>query len=141
MMFRLMLWVNELDVKTRPDGSTVRYVRAHFSKAANRVAVGAAVGLVTGLLGAMIGIRLSGVDLSDSATFKPMVRLVVLSAGVWAIIMACFADFTYLYLWFLRYERSRSARKVLAKDRETWDDEIDGFPPSSSGTGEPQDSD
>ena len=137
-MLRLMVRINDLAVKTWPDGSTVRYLRAQFSKAAIRVIAGVVAGLVISSLSAIIGIRLSGVNVSDAATFNQMVKLVILFAGVWAVILACISDFTYLYLRFLQYQETRWARKVSGKNRKIWEDEIDGRPPTLSSTGKPE---
>ena len=79
----LRLHVNHLAVKTYPYGSKVRWVRGQSSKVTNRVIAGAVAGLIIGSLSTIIGIRLSGLDVSDTATFNEMVRHVVLFAGVW----------------------------------------------------------
>ena len=92
-------------MKTWPDNPTVRHRRALFSKAASRVIVVVA-GLAIGSLSAIVGISLSGLDVSDAATFNQMMSLVALFAVMCAVILACFSDFTYLYLRFLRYQET-----------------------------------
>jgi hypothetical protein len=137
-MLRLITWINELAAKTWPDNRAVRYLRTLFSKTASRVIVGVVVGLAIGSLSAIVGICLSGLDVSNAATFNQMMSLVVSFAVVWAVILACFCDFTYLYLRFLRYQETRWAqRRVLGKYRKSWEDEMDGLPPMLSSTGKP----
>src|SRR4051794_33558136 len=110
-IMRLIAWINDLAVKNWPDHPTVRHLSALFSKVAGRVLAGVVTGLVLGSLSAMVGIRLSGVNISDAATFNRMVKLVISFAVVWAVILACIFNFTYLYLRFLQYQETRWARK------------------------------
>ena len=89
-----------------------------FSKTASRVMAGVVAGLVLGTLSAIIGILLSGVVVSDAAMFNPMAKLVVLFAGVGAVVLACLFDFMYLYMRFLQCQETRWAHRVLGKARD-----------------------
>ena len=112
----------------------VQHLRALFSKAANRLIVGAVVGLGMGLLSAIWGIRLSGVDVSGAAAFNQMAKLVISFAVAMAVIVACLFDFMHLYLKFIKNQEERWADKVLGRAHKLWDDEFDGLPPASSNT-------
>ncbi len=140
-MLQPMTRINDLAVKTWPDNPTVRHLRTFFAKAASRVIVGGVAGLVIGSLSAIVGICLSGLDVSDAARFNQMERLVVLFAVVWAVILACFSDFTYLYLRFLRHQEATWVERGLGKNHKMWEDEIDDLPPALLSTGKPENPD
>jgi hypothetical protein len=137
-ILRLIARLDELEGKSWPDHPTVSRLRVLFSKAATRLIVGAVAGLGIGTFSAILGLRLSGVDVGDASTFNQMVKLVVLFALVWAVILACLFDFAHLYVRFLQYGQTRRARKVSGKGRKMWDDEIDGPPTAPSSTRKPE---
>jgi hypothetical protein len=137
-MLRLINLINDLSLRSWPDGSKLRWVRAKFLRFGYRVIAGAFAGLVVGSLIPIIGLGLSGVDVRDAATLDQMVKLVILSAGVWAVIVACIVDFAYLYLRFLESQHSRWARKTFVKDRKMWEGEIDSLLLASSSPKKPR---
>jgi hypothetical protein len=135
-MPRLIDLTNELAAKGWPEGPKLRWVRAKFSKFSNRVIIGVVAGLVLGSLSSIIGLSLSSVDLTNATVFKMTVRVVALSAGVWAVVLACFVDFTYLYLRFLSHEQARWDSRHLAKDHKMLDGDMDSLLPTSARLGE-----
>ena len=124
-LLRLDLWAHRLAVKTWPDNSLVRRVRTLCSGAASRLIFGAITGLVLGALCAVLGIGLSGIDVSELANLYQMAKVVALFAVVWAVIFARFFDFCHLYLKFVRSQEARWTCRVLGKQCAPMADEID----------------
>jgi hypothetical protein len=125
----LVAWIALQSVRSWPDNSMVRHLRALFSSTANRLIVGGIGGFGFGACAAMVGIRLSGIDMSNAAMFGQMLRIVVAFAGGGTIVLAFLVHFIYVYFRFLEAnEREWWRRKSLGVDRGLWDRDLDGVP-------------